>query len=168
MEQTSVSHPRGRVFDPAVVLLFFLVLYSIHFYLFSFICVVLFYLQHLPHYLFTRNYFPLHDTQRTFFFLFQYLTNYLSLKLRTNENNERRAALLWTERASTFRLRSHSDPFAFFIALARLSDHKINVITSTTWTKQNKKYFFLRKLSRLDPICVYIYMLILSTVPDDC
>ena len=24
----------------------------------------LFYLQHIPHYLFTQNYFPLHDTQR--------------------------------------------------------------------------------------------------------
>ena len=30
---------------------------------FSFICFALFYLQ-LPHYLFTRNYFPLHETQR--------------------------------------------------------------------------------------------------------
>ena len=36
--------------------------------LFSFICFALFYLQ-LPHYLFTRNYFTLHDTQpnRTIF-----------------------------------------------------------------------------------------------------
>ena len=66
------------------------------------------------------------------FFLFQYLTNYLSLKLRTNENTERRGALLWTERTSTFCLRSHRDPFAFFKALARFSDQRINDISSTT------------------------------------
>ena len=34
---------------------------------FYFCCLFCF--QHLPHYLFTRNYFPLHDTQWTFFFL---------------------------------------------------------------------------------------------------
>ena len=165
VKQSSVSHPRGRVFDPAVMLFFCPFFNS--FCLLSFIYVVFFYLQHLPHYLFMRNYFPLHDTQRMFFFLiFQYLTNYLSLKLWTNENTETRGALLWTERASTFCLCSHRDPFAFFIALARLSDHKINYISSTTWTKQNKKHFFLRKLSMLDSICVYIY--VLSTVSDDC
>ena len=130
VEQTSISHPRGRVLDPAVMPLFFSCHFFSSFCLFSFICVVLFYLQNLPHYLFTRNYFPLHDTQRTF--LFQYLTNYLRVKLRTNENNERQGALLWTERASPFCLRSHRDPFAFFIASARLSDQKINHISSTT------------------------------------
>ena len=70
VEQTSVSHPRGRVFDPPVLHLFFFSCPFINsFCLFSFIYVVLFYLQHLPHYSFTRNYFLLHDTQRTFFFL---------------------------------------------------------------------------------------------------
>ena len=72
--------------------------------------------------------------------------------------NTESTALDW--KVSTFFLRSHRDPFAFFIALARLSDQKINYISSTTWTKQNKKYFFLRKLSRLGPICIYIYIYI--------
>ena len=63
VEQTSVSHP-------AVMLLFFFSCpFFNSFYFFSFISVVLFYLQHLPHYSFTRNNFPLHDTLRTFFFL---------------------------------------------------------------------------------------------------
>ena len=34
----------------------------------------------------------------TNFSLFEYLTNYLRLKLRTNENIQRRGALLWTGR----------------------------------------------------------------------
>ena len=42
--------------------LFFSCLFFNSFWLFYFICIALFYLQ-LPHYLFTRNYFPLHDTQ---------------------------------------------------------------------------------------------------------
>ena len=62
VEQTSVSHPRGRVFDP-VVMFFFSCPFFNSFCLFSLICVVLFYLQHLSQYLFTRNYFVLHDTQ---------------------------------------------------------------------------------------------------------
>ena len=53
---------RGRVFDLTDMLFFSLVLSSIHFCLFSFICFALFYLQ-LPQYFFTRNNFPLHDTQ---------------------------------------------------------------------------------------------------------
>ena len=61
------------------------------------------------------------------FFLFLYLTNYLSLKFRTNSNIERRGALLWTVRTSTFSLRSHRDPIAFLIALPRVSDQKISM-----------------------------------------
>ena len=41
-----------------------------------------------------------------------------------------------------------------------------NDIISTTWTKQNKKRLFLRKLSSLHPI-LYTHFLVLSTVPDD-
>ena len=48
-----------------------------------------------------------------------------NLKLRTNCNTERRRALLWTVMASTFSLRSHKCPFAFFAALPRRSDQKI-------------------------------------------
>ena len=144
----------------------------------------------------------------TTFFLFLYLSNYLSLKFRTNGNVERRWALHWTVRATTFRLRSHKDPFAFFTVLPQRSDQKIkmkcylilrkqhrtrkillriilspckiyllywckffriisNDISSTTWTKQNKKYLFLKKLTSLDPI-LYINFLVLSTVLDDC
>ena len=61
VEGTSVSHAWGWVLDPAVTF-FPLFLPSIHFV--SFLLFVLFYLRHLLHYLFTRNYFPLHDTQR--------------------------------------------------------------------------------------------------------
>ena len=46
--------------------------------LFSFICFALFYLQ-LPHYLFTRNYVPLHDTQAN-------ITNFSSSNSRTLVN----------------------------------------------------------------------------------
>ena len=35
-----------------------------------------------------------------------------------NGNIERRRALLWTVRASTFSLRSHKDPFAFVTAFS--------------------------------------------------
>ena len=70
------------------------------------------------------------------FFLFKYLTNYLSLKLRTNCNIERRGPLLCTARTSTFSLRSHKDPFAFFTTLPRRSDQKISM----------KCYLILRKI----------------------
>ena len=169
VEQTSVSNPRDRMFDSAVMLLFFLVLSSIHF-----VCFLLFVLFCFIYNIYRITYlreiiFPYTTHNERSFLLFQYLTNYLSLKLRTNENNVWRGALLWTERASTFFLRSHWDAFAFFIALARLSDQKINDVSSTTWTKQNKKHFFSEQLSRLDPICIYILeMLVLSTVSDDC
>ena len=69
-------------------------------------------------------------------FLFQYLTNYLSLKLRTNGSIERRRALLWTVRTSTFSLRSHKDPLAFVTAFPRSSDQEIRM----------KSYFILRKI----------------------
>ena len=61
VEQMSVSHPRGRVFD-LTVMLFFSCPFFNSFCFVSFNCFALCYLQ-LPHYLFTRNYFPLHDTQ---------------------------------------------------------------------------------------------------------
>ena len=64
------------------------------------------------------------------------LTNYLSLKLRTNGNIERRRALLWTVRVTTFRLRSHKDHFAFFTALPQWSDQKLRM----------KCYLILHKL----------------------
>ena len=101
-------------------------------------------------------------------------------KFKTSEEWQhwKTGALLWTGRTSTFCLRSHRDPFAFFKALARFSDQKINMIlrklyrtrkiflkiilhpcrinllmkiffraisndiSSTTWTKQNKKHHF--------------------------
>ena len=140
-EQTSVSRPRGRGFGPAGMFLFFF-FSSIHFY-----CFLLFGLFCFIYNIYRSTYlrkiiFPCTTHNERSFFLFQYLTNYLSSKLRTNWNNERRGALLWTERASTFCLRSHRDPFAFFKALAWFSDQKINDISSTTWTKQNKKHFF--------------------------
>ena len=47
-------------------------------------------------------------------------------------------SILWTVRASTFSLRSHKDPFAFFTVLSRCSDHKISM----------KFYLILRKLHR--------------------
>ena len=78
------------------------------------------------------------QNERSFFFLFQYLTNYLTLKLRTNENNERRGAFLCTEKASTFCLCSHRDPFAFLIVLLRLWGQKISMC-----------YLILRKLHRI-------------------
>ena len=53
--------------------------------------------------------------------------NYLILKLRTNGNIERREALLWTVSTSTSCLRSHADPFAFFTALPRVADQKIDI-----------------------------------------
>ena len=51
--------------------------------------------------------------------------NYLSLKLRTNGNVERRGA--FSGRTSTFNLRSDRDSIAFFTALPRVSDLKIIV-----------------------------------------
>ena len=77
-----------------------------------------------------------------FFLLFQYLTNYLSLKLRTNGNIERRRAILWTTRASTFSLRSHKNPFAIVTALPRCSDPKIRM----------KCYLNLRKLLYIENV----------------
>ena len=44
-----------------------------------------------------------------------------------NGNVERWDALLCTVRTSTFTLRRHKDPFAFFTALPRRSDQKINM-----------------------------------------
>ena len=76
------------------------------------------------------------------FFLFKNLVNYLSLKHRTNGNIERRLALLWTVRASTFRFRSHKDPFAFLTALPRRSDPKIRM----------KYYMILRKLQYIEHV----------------
>ena len=54
-------------------------------------------------------------------------TNFLRLKLRTNGNIERRVDPLWTGRALTCCLCSHTDQFAFFTALPRLSDQKISM-----------------------------------------
>ena len=125
MEQTSVSHPRGLEFDPAVMLLIFFVLSSIHF-----VCFLLFVLFCFIYNIYRTTYlreiiFPFTTHNERSIFLFQYLTNYLSLKLRTNENNERRGALPWTERTSTFCLRSHRDPFAFFTALPQFQTRKL-------------------------------------------
>ena len=46
--------------------------------------------------------FPCTTHNEHSFFLFKYLTSYLSLKFRTNCNIERQRALLWTVRATTF------------------------------------------------------------------
>ena len=51
-------------------------------------------------------------------------------------------AILRTVRASTFSLRSHKDPFAFFTALSRRSDQKISM----------KLYLSLHKLHRTHKI----------------
>ena len=40
---------------------------------------------------------------------------------------ERRGALVWTIRTSTFSLRSHRDPFVFFTALPRFLGQKISM-----------------------------------------
>ena len=102
--------------------------------------------------------FPCTAHNERSFFIFQYLTNYLSLKFRTNENNERQGALLWTGRAETFCLRTHRDPFTFFIALSRLSDQNINDISSTTWTKQKKKHFYWEKYRGQTPYVYTVYV----------
>ena len=81
-------------------------------------------------------------------FLVLILTNYLSLKLRTNGNIERQEALLWTVRASTFSLYSHKDPFTFFTALPRRSDQKISM----------QCYLILRKLHRTRKIFLKIIL----------
>ena len=82
------------------------------------------------------------------FFLFIYLTNYLSLKLRTNGNIVRRGPLLRTVRTSTFNLWSHSDPIAFFTTLPRVSDQKMSL----------KYYFILRKLHGTSKIFLKIIL----------
>ena len=64
------------------------------------------------------------------------LTNYLSLKLRTNGNIERRELFPCTLRTSTFSSRSHKDPFGFFTTLPRRSDQKMSM----------KWYLFLPEL----------------------
>ena len=56
-------------------------------------------------------------------------------------------ALLWTVRTTTFSLRSHKDPIAFFTAL-RVSDHKITM----------KCYLILRKLHRIRKIFLKIIL----------
>ena len=55
------------------------------------------------------------------FFHILIFTNYLILKLRTNDNIQRRVALLWSGRTSTSCLGSHTDPFVFCIAFPLLS-----------------------------------------------
>ena len=65
-----------------------------------------------------------------------------------NGNTDRQRAILWTVRASTFSFRSHKDPFAFFTALPRRSDHKISV----------KFYLILRKLHRTRKIFLKIIL----------
>ena len=87
-----------------------------------------------------------HQKVLTTFFLFQHFTNYL--RFRTNDNVERRRALLWTARASTFSLRSHKDPVAFVSALPRCSDPKIRM----------KCYLILRKLHRTCKISLKIIL----------
>ena len=117
---------------PLPCFFFFIVLSSIYFVCFH-LLVLFCFIYNIYRTTYLREIiFPCTTHNERSSFLFQYLTNYLSLKLRTNENNERWGALLWTERASIFCLRSHRDPFAFFIALARLSVQKINDISSTT------------------------------------
>ena len=65
-----------------------------------------------------------------------------------NDNTERRGALLWTVMTSTFCLRSHRDPFAFFTTLPRLS---IQIISK-------KFYLILRKLHRTRKIFLKIIL----------
>ena len=72
------------------------------------------------------------------FFHILIFTNYLRLKLRTISNIERRVVLLCSGRTSTSYLRRHTDPFAFFTALPRLSDQKVSM----------KCYMILCKLHR--------------------
>ena len=127
---------------------FFLVLSSIHF-----VCFLLFVLFCFIYNIYRTTYlreiiFPCTTHNEHSFFLFQYLTNYLSLKLRTSENNERPGALLWTESASIFCLRSPKDPFGFFIALPRSSDQKISM----------KCYLILCKLHRTRKIIFKIIL----------
>ena len=62
------------------------------------------------------------------FFLILYLTNYLSLKFRTNGNIKRRVALLCRGKMTTSCLRSQTDPFALFTALPRLSHQNEHVM----------------------------------------
>ena len=50
-------------------------------------------------------------------FLILNLTNYLSLKFRTNGNIERRGDLLWTGRKSSSCLRSQTDPLCFLYSV---------------------------------------------------
>ena len=70
------------------------------------------------------------------FFLILIINKLFKFKFRTNGNVERQRALLWTLRATIFRLRSHKDHFSFFIALPHCSDQKIRM----------KCYLILRKL----------------------
>ena len=72
----------------------------------------------------------------------------ICLKLRANGNIERRRALLWTVRTSTFSLRSHRDPIAFFTALPRVTDQKSTM----------KCYLILRKLHRTRKIFLKIIL----------
>ena len=68
LHKTTALFTRNAVGCSIPLSCFFFFFFSCPFFnsfcLFSFICVVLFHLLHLPHYLFARNYFPLHDTQR--------------------------------------------------------------------------------------------------------
>ena len=61
------------------------------------------------------------------FFLVLIFNELYKFKTLDNGNIERRGALLWTLRTSTFSLRNHTDPFAFFTALPWLSDQKISM-----------------------------------------
>ena len=105
---------------------FFLLFSSIHI-----VCFLLFVLFCFIYNIYRSTYlreiiFPCTRHNERSFFLFQYLTNYLSLKLRTNENNKRQGALFWTERASTFSLRSDKVPSAF---LQRCRDFQTRKLT---------------------------------------
>ena len=63
------------------------------------------------------------------FFLILISNEFICLKLRTNGNIERRGALLWTVRTSTFSLRSHRDPFVFSTALRDFQTRKLACTT---------------------------------------
>ena len=75
----------------------------------------------------------------TTFYLILIFDELFKLKLRTNGYIERRRTLL-----STFILRSHRDPIAFFTALPRVPDQKIRMQCCLILLKlhQTRKIFF--------------------------